>query len=854
MGLAAVVQGSQALSHYGDSMLARLRTKLGSTFGFKAPKSRGQGLLEFALVLPLLLLFILGIIEAGRMLAIYSSLSSASKQAARYGSVAGDSISDSTLAFYEDCNGIRQAALRASILVGLEPDDIGIGYDRGNSAESIGRCALNDPTPTISETIQDGYRVVVTTTVVYKPLVPIVPLPDMPITFVAARTIFTSIAGPTNTPRPNPDLRIAKAGLPLVVSPNGMLTYWITATNPLTGVVLANDVVVTDTLPISLTITTAALNAQLDDHADPNESPWECVVAGPPPHAITCERTPPLAPGQSSVISFTVQAPTFGGVVLTNTTGVQSNKIDLNNVDNYTQTSNVVLPGADLQVFKSVTPTLVGAGTPLTYSLSAVNNGGGTSRVQSTGPTQTYIWITDTLPAGVGLKQVIWNATHWECPNRSAFVVGCYYKHNLDASTTTLTPVTIVITAPMTAQTLLNTAVITPSTLTADPLPLNNVVTATAQVSTDADLELFMGVPSGPFDLNRSFTIRLNVTNRGPSVASGVVINYTLPGGLAYDSAAGWAGCTPSGSTVNCTYAPTIYPGTTSADLVLTVHGIAEGSQVSVADATGAQPDPDALVLPVDTHREGTTTITNCQPGQVWGPSSTISGGSPNQIQANNTATSTITVELRDRCNALVTTSQDVTLSSNRGGADTISPATVNTSSGQATFTVKSGTTGTSQYSAVAISPEPDQPVNGTANVNYYGCVSFNSGAVGGSQDFLPFEINNTSGLTRRLIGLEVIWPSGGSKRFTGVTMQGTSIWTGSANSSPTNISGTGWIANTDGARTVPNNPASPLPVLRVSFNFLVVNGTTTQTFTLKSTWDDGNGGSLCTQDITVTR
>ena len=45
-----------------------------------------QGMVEFALILPLLLLVVFGIIELGRLLVIYSSVGTASREAARYAS------------------------------------------------------------------------------------------------------------------------------------------------------------------------------------------------------------------------------------------------------------------------------------------------------------------------------------------------------------------------------------------------------------------------------------------------------------------------------------------------------------------------------------------------------------------------------------------------------------------------------------------------------------------------------------------------------------------------------------------------------------------------------------------------
>lgn len=801
--------------------------------------------MEFALILPLLLLFVLGIIEAGRMLAIYSSLSSAAKQAARYGAVVGnsehvDAVTLQPLIYYEDCDGIRQAALRSSLLVGLEVDDVGIGYDRGTALEPIGRCALGDIRPTLlpTETIKDGYRIVVTVTAVYRPLVPIVPLPDMPITFAAARTIFTTIVGPTNTPRPDPDLRLTKVGLPLVVSPNGTLTYWITATNPVTGVVLAHDVVITDTLPVSVTINAATLSTIQSTYN------WACTFTqSTPPQSIRCTRTAPLAPGQSSGFSFPVQVPLFGGVTLTNRAGVQSSKADLNNADNFAQVSNQVLPGADLQINKSAALPIVGSGTQLTYTITLQNNGGGIAEVKKSPPSaQSYIVVTDTLPAGT-LFQSVSAPSPWSCTQGSG-IVRCEYRDDLGVSVTTA-PVTIVVLAPTVAGTITNTATVAPSTQTLDPISTNNTAAVPAQVTTDADLELFMAGPSGPFEIGYAFTYRLNVTNRGPSIANGIAVTHTLPAGLAYQSFTGWAGCTGT-SVIVCSYSGTVWPGQTSTDLVLTVRGASEGQHTYTAVAAASQPDPDN---PADRQGQATTTITNCQPGQVDQASSTISGGSPGQLQADGTSEATITVELRHRCGGLVITSQDVTLTSSRGGADTLTPVTVNTTSGQATFRVKSAVPGQSTYTATA----GGVAIPGSATVNYYGCVSLTAAPLLSSQSALQYLVNNISGLPRRLIGLTITWPSQGQRQFVGVNLQGAAVWSGSTGNSPFTLS-SGWLPDTDGVRTVPNNPGTPLPVLQLNFSGFTVPLNPPRTFDLATTWDDGSGGSVCTQSISITR
>ena len=149
-------------------------------------KKNGQGIVEFALILPLLLLVIFGLIEAGRLLFIYSAVMTASREAARYGSAAGDV--GGGLTQYYDCAGIRGAALRVGTLAGVQNDQILIGYDRGPSLGSIGTCD-DAPQPDVNL----GDRVVVTVTTPYRTILPIVNLNSFNITSVAARSIMMGI-------------------------------------------------------------------------------------------------------------------------------------------------------------------------------------------------------------------------------------------------------------------------------------------------------------------------------------------------------------------------------------------------------------------------------------------------------------------------------------------------------------------------------------------------------------------------------------------------------------------------------------------------------------------------------------
>ena len=53
----------------------------------KKRSSRGQSLVEFALILPLFMLIVLGIFDLGRVIYAYSALHNAAREGARYGAV-----------------------------------------------------------------------------------------------------------------------------------------------------------------------------------------------------------------------------------------------------------------------------------------------------------------------------------------------------------------------------------------------------------------------------------------------------------------------------------------------------------------------------------------------------------------------------------------------------------------------------------------------------------------------------------------------------------------------------------------------------------------------------------------------
>jgi Flp pilus assembly protein TadG len=160
-------------------------------------KSRAQAIVEFAIVLPLLLLVLYGIIETGRFLFIYSSVVTASRQAARYGSATGQGINNA-VPRYQDCGGIRAAANAAAYINKIDNSEIVIGYDAGPGAPLIPYCigGVTTDSSLTSATLSDNkHRIVVTINEAYSPIVPrIVPFAPDTIRATSSRTVILSVS------------------------------------------------------------------------------------------------------------------------------------------------------------------------------------------------------------------------------------------------------------------------------------------------------------------------------------------------------------------------------------------------------------------------------------------------------------------------------------------------------------------------------------------------------------------------------------------------------------------------------------------------------------------------------------
>lgn len=113
---------------------------------------RGQAMLEFALVLPILLFLVMGIIEFGRIFSAYLTITELAREGARYGVVGNTDASIKTL--------IKNRATAITLTDGditITPQDPANPRKRGNSLQVSIHYSVDIVVPLIAELIPDPF-------------------------------------------------------------------------------------------------------------------------------------------------------------------------------------------------------------------------------------------------------------------------------------------------------------------------------------------------------------------------------------------------------------------------------------------------------------------------------------------------------------------------------------------------------------------------------------------------------------------------------------------------------------------------------------------------------------------------
>lgn len=300
---------------------------------------------------------------------------------------------------------------------------------------------------------------------------------------------------------PESSVSVSKTADVTHVAPGGTIVYTITVTNAGPG--SASDVVVTDQLPAGTTF--------VDDGDD------DCDTSGLP--TVTCT-IPLLRSGAAKTFEITVTAPGETGEITNSVTVSASN--DTNPDDNSAEVLvHVEQPSADLLVHKSATSDTVGVGMPLSYTVSAVNQGPFAAQ---------DVTVVDTLPAGVTFDGSTPGSP--DC-NLAGSTLTCALG---DLAPTGIASVTIDVMAPPEEGEFTNTATVSAAS-PADPNPDDNTGSATVTAVDGGDLFIHKSDSKDPVATGERFTYDLMVTNNGPGTVEPVTVIDVLPAGVNFAGA-----------------------------------------------------------------------------------------------------------------------------------------------------------------------------------------------------------------------------------------------------------------------------------------------------------------------------
>jgi len=352
------------------------------------------------------------------------------------------------------------------------------------------------------------------------------------------------------------DLVVIKSDDPDPVVAGETLTYTLEVTNqgpsPVTGVV------VTDTLPAGVSFTNLTTTQGSGSH----EAGTVTVQLGS------------LDSGGSATITITVAVlPSTTGSLLNQAvvSGDNFDPVPLNNADDE---PTAVTPQIDLAIDKSATPEAVVAGQQLTYTLVVTNLGPSNA---------TGVTVEDTLPAGVSFV----SATPSQgTVTESAGVLTAAVGNLAVGAQATIT--VLVDVSASTRDTLLNSATVSGNETETDET--NNTDRVSTQVSTLIDLALDKAASPDPVTPGQQLTYTLTVTNSGPSDATGVQVEDTLPSGVTFVSATSSQGTVSgSGSDVTADLGDLADGGQATITILVNVAAGASGTLVNSATVTGTE-------------------------------------------------------------------------------------------------------------------------------------------------------------------------------------------------------------------------------------------------------------------------
>jgi uncharacterized repeat protein (TIGR01451 family) len=322
------------------------------------------------------------------------------------------------------------------------------------------------------------------------------------------------------------DLVISVFDTPDPVQAGARLTYTLGVLN--LGPTQASNIVVSNTLPLSVSLVDTTVTAQDAD-------PGSCDASE---DTVICFLTAQLGAGESLTVEILVDVdPTASGTLLNwaSVTAAGSDPQLENNLESeftFVGTGSIT-ETADLALTKSADPDPVQAGSLLSYTLT----------VENTGPfSATGVIIRDTLPPDVTYIEAT-PAFTGSCALSDADIaqnaVVCVMDEPLPPNTSTSVVLSVGVDAAASGL-LINQAEVTSSV--PDVQPGNNSAIETTRIGAiatgvTADLVLSKQASANQAQPGDTLVYTVIVQNDGPDSATGIVVEDSLPQGVAFNNA-----------------------------------------------------------------------------------------------------------------------------------------------------------------------------------------------------------------------------------------------------------------------------------------------------------------------------
>ncbi|HSH02853.1 MAG TPA: TadE/TadG family type IV pilus assembly protein [Anaerolineae bacterium] len=508
-------------------------------------------MVEFALVIIVMLLFVFVVIEGARLLQAWVTIQNAAREGGRY-AITGQSDPDCA-AYVPPCDDPRVEAISNVVVANMVGLNIADEQGWGNAGDyTIEVHTPNELTPDpgdwrLNDAGNPGQPVLVRVTYFATTLTPFFELLNVeaPTFQLSAQVIMNNgeflqvsntqtyndapdVPPPPTAGPPAVDVNIEKVTNVNPAIENDPYNYILTITN--IGAIKATNVVITDVIPAELTVLGTTHTSGVNS----------CLTNG---NTVTCDIDYVLT-SDSHEINIEV-LPTLGGgdaITITNTALVSSQSFDVN-LDNNTSTiSTTVVPiptEADLSVSKSSSNNPIIIDTDFSYSISVFNYG------LAAAPN---VVVTDTLPAGVTYQGSVPPAacTYSIGTNTAICNLGNLARDEAGS-------VLLNVTAPGTTGFITNTVSVGSDAPDPD-LSDNTFSLSTEVIPETVDLAVTISDSPDPVPAGEPLNLGVIVSN-SPNLgtANNVVLTIQLSQYVTYTSASPTQGsCSLSGTTLTC--------------------------------------------------------------------------------------------------------------------------------------------------------------------------------------------------------------------------------------------------------------------------------------------------------------